>query len=199
MVRTLLKLSAIFTPLGILIPMICGVVVTGYSSISQQMSELEMVGGLPDVAARTGGIVSGLAIVAFAVALVLHKPTRMPFTSFLALVFGLSMISNGLFKMGGPLHGLYGIGLAVILVPASFAAERPYDPQDRQTVQLSLLAAVLTLAYFWATLTGQDPAALRGLTQRLASVVMFGWFSYASARLLYRTERAPGMQPDVAI
>ena len=199
MTRSLLKLSAIFTPLGILVPMVSGVLTPGYSSIRQQMSELEMLGGLANVATRTGSIVSGVAILAFALALVLQKPTRMPFTAFLASFFGINMISNGIFMMGGPLHGLYGIGLTIILVPASFAAERRHDPHDRQTDQLSLLAAVLILVYMWAQLTGQDPAPFRGLTQRLDSVVMFGWFSYASAKLLSCTEHAPAIQAGVVM
>jgi len=108
MTRTLLKLSAIFTPLGILVPMVCGVLVPGYSSISQQMSELEMLGGLADVATRAGAIVSGVAILVFSLALVLQKPTRMPFTAFLASFFGVNMISNGVFVMGAHCTGCMG-------------------------------------------------------------------------------------------
>jgi hypothetical protein len=120
--------------------MVCGLLTPGYSSIGQHMSELEMLGGWTAAATRAGAMISGVAILAFALALVLHKPGRMPFTAFLAMVFGISMISNGVFTMGSPLHGLYAIGLTIILVPASFAAERRYDPEDNPPDHLSLLA-----------------------------------------------------------
>jgi len=60
----------------------------------------------------------------------------MPFTAVAAFVFGASMISNAVFTMGSPLHGLYAIGLSVILAPAFFAAEER-NSLDR----ISLLAA----------------------------------------------------------
>ena len=141
----------------------------------------------------------GVAILAFALAVLLRKPAPMPFTACLAAVFGVSMISNGVFVMGSPLHGLYAIGLAIVVVPAVFAAELRQDADGNGPDQLSLWAAALILIYMWANLTGSDIAAIRGLTQRLGSIIMFGWFSYASVRLLHRTSHAPSIKPGVIL
>ena len=111
------------------------------------------------MACRAGGLLAGISIIGFALALVSKDAQSLPFTSVAAFVFGISMVSNGLFTIGSPLHGLYAIGLSVILVPAFFAAEcdRP------QLAGISLAAATLVLDYTWALMTGVEPAATKGV------------------------------------
>jgi hypothetical protein len=173
--KAILRATMVLPLLGMLIPMVVGFFVPGYSSIQQHMSELELLS--PDIAmaCRVGGIVAGGSIIAFAAALLVQGGSRYVFTALAAFIFGISMISNGVFTMGSPLHGLYAIGLTVILCPAFFAAER-----GRGKDVVSLTVAFLVLAYMWALMTGLDPAATKGLTQRLATLPMFGWFGYAS-------------------
>ena len=108
----------------------------------------------------------------------------MPFTAVAAIVFGVSIMSNGIFVVGSSLHGLHAVGLSVILIPAFFAAEYPKGSGVIAPDRLSLAASVLILIYMWLLMTGLDPAAARGLTQRLAILPMFGWFYYASRRLV---------------
>ncbi|WP_266181909.1 DUF998 domain-containing protein [Dyella humicola] len=183
--RTLLLRQAVVLPLaGMLIPMLVGFFLLGYSSIHQHMSELELQSPAASMACRAGGFIAGISIIGFALALVSKDRQRLPFTSVAAFVFGISMVSNGVFTMGSPLHGLYAIGMSVILVPAFFAAER-----DRPTDHISLAAAALVLIYMWALLTGVEPAATKGRTQRLVVIPMFGWFGYASLKLLERDKR----------
>lgn len=178
MIRTLLRLAVVLPLAGMLVPMLVGLFVPGYSSIHQYMSELELLSPTISMGCRVGAMVSGLAIVGFAIALVARCGEKMPFTALASLIFGISMVSNGVFTMGSPLHGLYAIGPTVILCPAFFAAERG-DRGD----WISLLA-FLVLVYRWALMTGLDPAATRGLTQRLITIPMLAWFGYASLPLL---------------
>ncbi|UPG89469.1 DUF998 domain-containing protein [Luteibacter aegosomaticola] len=175
MTKAILRATMVLPLLGMLIPMLVGFFVPGYSSIQQHMSELELLS--PDIAmsCRVGAVIAGGSIMAFAVALLLQGGSRYAFTALTAVIFGVSMVSNGIFTMGSPLHGLYAIGLSVILCPAFFAAERG---KGRDVV--SLIAAFLVLVYMWALMTGLDPAATKGLTQRLTTLPMFGWFGYAS-------------------
>jgi hypothetical protein len=176
--RFLLSLAMVLPLLGMLIPMLVGLCVPGYSSIQQHMSELELLSPGLSLACRFGAIVSGLSIIGFALGVVSPRGSRMPFTAVMAAIFGLSMISNGVFTMGSPLHGMYAIGLSVILVPALFAAElNRADP-------ISLAVSCVTLVYMWALMTGMDPQPIHGLTQRMATIPMFGWFGYASFTLL---------------
>lgn len=176
--QLLLRQGMVLPLLGMLIPMTAGLFAPGYSSIQQHMSELELLSPEISLACRLGAIISGLSIVGFAVALILSRRPRMPFTAVTAAVFGLSMVSNGIFTMGSPLHGMYAIGLSIIVVPAFFAAEL-----NRKN-HVSLIASCLALIYMWALMTGMDPKPIHGLTQRIATIPMFGWFNYASFILI---------------
>jgi Protein of unknown function (DUF998) len=183
LIRILLKLSTIFPLVGMLLPMLLGLFQPGYSSISQHMSDLETLHGTAAMATRVGALISGVSIVAFGLALLLKRSARMPFTAGASFIFGASMVSNGIFVVGSPLHGLYAIGLSSILVPAFFGAEYPHRSGAAGSDRLSLSASGLILLYMWLLMTGLDPAAFRGLTQRLAVLPMFGWFSYASIKI----------------
>jgi hypothetical protein len=182
----LLRSATVLPLLGMFIPIMVGLCAPGYSSIQQHMSELELLSPGISLACRFGAIISGLSIIGFALGLLLSQGLRMPFTAAMAVIFGLSMVSNGIFTMGSPLHGMYAIGLSIILVPAFFAAES--NRRDR----ISLIVSCVALIYMWALMTGIDPKPIHGLTQRIATVPMFGWFGYASFTLLSgRTNGAP--------
>lgn len=185
--QVLLRFSLVLPMLGMLIPMMVGLSAPGNSSIQQHMSELDLLSPWISLACRCGAIISGLSIAGFALALVLSKESRMPFTAIMAAIFGFSMVSNGVFTMGSPLHGMYAIGLSIILVPALFAAES--NRRDRIFVIVSCIA----LVYMWALMTGVDPKPIHGLTQRIATIPMFEWFGYASVVLLCRRKDGVSM------
>ncbi len=93
------------------------------------------------------------------------------------------MISNGVFVMGSPLHGLYGLGFFMVLVPAFFATE--VAPANSTLRSLSMFAALTIMLYLWLMISGFDPQAFRGLTQRVATLLIFGWYAAASYLLLH--------------
>lgn len=80
--------------------------------------------------------------------------------------------------MGSPLHGLYGLGFFMILVPAFYATEVSEAKSPMRI--LSMLVALLVMFYLWLMLSGFDPYGYRGLTQRIATLIIFGWYSVAS-------------------
>jgi hypothetical protein len=185
-VNKLLIRQAFYLPLAaMLVPVVASWLVPGYSSVSQHMSELEMLGGPVAAITRVAAIVSGASIVLFAFGL-LGYSRRYAFTALASVVFGLSMISNGIFVMGSPFHGLFGIGLISVLGPAFFVAESQSMVMQPHTKAWFLAAALLTLLYMWLVFTGLDPLPYHGFTQRLAVIVMFGWYSMASFVLLQR-------------
>ncbi|MGB3470987.1 MAG: DUF998 domain-containing protein [Erythrobacter sp.] len=91
-----------------------------------------------------------------------------------ALLFGAAMLANGIFPAGNPLHGLYGLAIFSVLVPAFYVAEYR---TSRSIKQLSLAASFIALLYMWVLLVGLEPPEYRGVTQRIASLVSFGWFA----------------------
>ncbi|WP_158790983.1 DUF998 domain-containing protein [Granulicella sp. L60] len=196
--RFLLKQSLIL-PLGaMLVPMLMGFTISGYSSLSQQLSELELLHHPAAQATRIAAIVCGASIILFSLALMQRGLRQYLFTSFSALIFGASMVSNGIFVMGSPLHGLYGIGFFVVLVPAFFAAEFTPTAHSTTVRTISMAIAVYNLLYIWLMITRLDPMGFHGLTQRISIFFWFGWYSFASYALLHSTNAASATEPGTA-
>ena len=76
----------------------------------------------------------------------------------------------------------------MVLVPAFFAAEIQQLGGSSRIRQLSLLVTAVFMAYLWLMLAGVDPLHFRGLTQRLITVVYFGWFSLVCYWMSYRAD-----------
>jgi len=89
------------------------------------------------------------------------------------------MVSNGLINMGSPWHGLMGLAIFSVLTPAFFLAEFPDWSTAPGFKPATLATALIGLAYMWTLLVGLDPAELRGLTQRVSSLITFGWYGLA--------------------
>ena len=179
--RDLAIKQTLFLPFGVMVTlMLVGFAVPGYSSISQQLSELGLLGGYPLALESVSAIIVGTSIIAFSAALVRHPSGRFSFTILTSMLFGISMLCNGIFSMGSPLHGLYGIGFFSILTPVLFVAELNTTGLASNISVASRFAAVAILFYLWLTVTGFDPKGFHGLTQRVAIIPIIGWYSYAS-------------------
>jgi hypothetical protein len=180
--------QAIVIPLAaMLVPILLAFFLPGYSSISQHISEVELLDNPIAAIQRIAVIVTSVSIVLFGVGVFRVSSGRMGFTAVIAVIAGLSFASNAVFIMGSPLHGLYGLGgFSMVLVPAFFAAEIQQLAGSRRIRQLSLLVTTVLMAYLWIMLAGFDPAHFRGLTQRLITVIYYGWFSLVCYWLSYR-------------
>lgn len=147
----------------------------GYSATAQQVSELTRQPGLPHVLANVGALGSGIAFVLFAVGLWRVSDRRVAVGCACWALFGLAMISNGVWPMGSPLHGLYAIGVANLVAPALSLLDLR-DLRDRTgPIAVTVFASVAGIAYLWLNLTGNDPEGYRGLTQRLFSSINALW------------------------
>ena len=193
-----IKQATVVPIAAMIVPMLVGLALPGYSSISQQMSELEMYAPAADIATRIAAIVSGASIVLFGLGLLRIGLRQFAFTALAAIVFGISMVSNGIFTMSGPLHGLYGIGIFCVVAPAFFAAEFRDSTRSRTIGTLSMAIAVISLLYNWMMIVHFDPAGFQGLTQRAFAIVAFGWYSIASYALLRSNVVVATGRPQVA-
>jgi hypothetical protein len=183
-VKSLLIRQAMFVPIvAMLVPILLAFTLTGYSSISQHISETELLHHPIAPIQRICAGLTGISIILFGLGAVLSFGRRFLFTAIAALLFGSSMISNGVTVMGSPWHGLYGLGLFMSLVPAFFASEARGIFRNDGTIQLSMACAVFNLAYMWLMIAGLDPPAYKGLTQRIATVVIMGWYTIAAYAL----------------
>ena len=198
MKRFLIRQS-LFLPLAaMLVPVLLALGVPHYSSMSQHVSELQLLDHPIAAVMRIAPILGGVSILLFGVGAWLTAPTRFAFTALTSAAVAANFISSGIYASGSPLHGLYGVGFFIPLVPACFAAEAGLG---RRVLQVSLGIAVVTMAYLWLNISGLDP--LRGLTQRISIVVVVGWYSFASYHLLRAigssgsaaSKRAPYAEP----
>lgn len=172
--------QSLFLPLAaMLIPALLALGLPHYSSMSQHVSELQLLDHPIATVMRIAPIICGVSILLFGVGAYLTAPTRFAFTALTSAAVAANFISSGIFASGSPLHGLYGVGFFIPLVPACFAAE---SGLSRKVLHVSLGIAVVSMAYLWLNMSGLDP--FRGLTQRIAIVVIMGWYSFASYHLL---------------
>lgn len=191
--RFLLRQS-LFLPLAaLLLPMLLAPGAPQYSSLTQHVSELQLLDHPVAGLMRVAPIVCGVSILLFGVGAWLSEPSRYPYTALTSAAVAANFISAGIFVSGSPLHGLYGIGFFIPLVPACFAAESGLGPR---VLRISLAVAVLSMAYLWLNLSGVDP--VRGLSQRLAIVLIMGWYAYASYQLLQARGWAGAAAPHPA-
>lgn len=176
----LIKQAAVI-PLGaMLVPILIAFFLPGYSSISQHISEVALLDHPIALIQRGAALITGVSITLFGTWLFMAKGAK--YTAVSAALFGASMISNGVFVMGSPLHGLYGLGFFMVLVPAFFATESA--PASGKLQNFSMFVALAIMLYLWLMISGLDPQNFRGLTQRVATLVIFGWYSVASYSLL---------------
>jgi hypothetical membrane protein len=181
-VRNLAIQQAVYIPLGAMLALIAfAFTVPGYHSLSQHLSELGLLPGLQAKAVQAGPVASGSAIILFSLAL-LAQGRRFALTALTSTLFGVSMVSNGVFTTGSPLHGLYGIGIFSILTPLLFLAELGPQASTRMA-WFARASSLLGMAYLWLMMSGFDPEPYRGLTQRLALLPAFGWYTLAALEL----------------
>jgi hypothetical membrane protein len=176
----LLIKQALLLPLYFFVPvLIAGILTADYSAISQHASEITLTDNLTAITVlNTGAILTGLSCILLSIGLIRVSKKRSLLSAILLLIFGISMISNGLYPMGNPMHGFYGIGLSMMILPFVSCYEFKGSSIDKKYFPITVIAGLVIFIYFWSMLVGLDPAEYRGLTQRIASVVIFGWVAY---------------------
>jgi hypothetical protein len=152
-----------------------GMVVPGYSALSQQASELLATGRDGAFCLRVGAIGAGLAYIGFAFGVFSLSSRRPAIGAISYLVFGFSMISNGIWPMGSPMHGLYSIGLLSIIAPALAHIELGKTLRSRRDYFVTAFVSVAGFVYLWLNVTGNDVKAFSGLTQRVFSSINSFW------------------------
>lgn len=187
--RRLLLRQSLFLPLvALLLPILIGLGVPGYSSLTQHISELQRLDHPVAGLMRIAPVVCGVSILLFGVAAWLTEPPRHVFTALTSAAVATNFITAGIWVSGSPMHGLYGIGLLLPLAPACFAAE---SGLGLRVQRISLAVAFACAVYLWLNLSGLDP--VRGMTQRAVILLSMGWYAFASFQLLkaMRPDRGP--------
>jgi hypothetical membrane protein len=175
--NTRVLLAAGFIPLQwfLLWSTIAGLLTPGYDALSQHASELTLQSGTARNLLNVAAIGSGGAFVVFAIGLWLESGRRLAIGAFCWLLFGIAMVSNGVWPMGSPLHGLYALGVVNLIAPALSLLESPRLRDNKLAFGVTALVSVCGVIYLWLNLVGADPQNLRGLTQRVFSSINSLW------------------------
>jgi len=175
-----------FIPAGwfIMLVTIGGWLSPGYSPMAQQASELTLVGGAPRVMVDLAAIGTGVFLMIFGVGLWKISGKPIAFGALAWILFALSMASNGVWVMGSPMHGAYGLGLIVMVAPALSMFEARGLSQDGRIYWITGIVSFLGIFYFWLNVLGFDPMHYRGFTQRIYAILTLLWPAWAANRLL---------------
>ncbi len=139
---------------------------------------------------NTGAALTGVSLILLAAGLLLHFGKQFMLTAVLTAVFGMTFVFGAVFPIGSPLHGLYGVGMCVMLIPFIFLYEQQGKFERPPLRVLSVIAGLLMFLYLWSMVAGLDPVRYRGITQRLFAVVVFGWFAFIAFRISAKMSNA---------
>lgn len=171
--------QAIIIPIFYFIPvLVAGLLVENYDLVKQHASEITISNFYyAKLIINIGFILTGLSIILFALGII-GNLKKLYISSILLIIFGLSMVSNGLYPMGNNMHGFYGIGLSQMLLPFVVCYELKNENIKKLFFNISLITGFVIFIYFWTMIIGFDPSNYKGLTQRVASAFIFGWLAY---------------------
>ncbi|MFK7812397.1 MAG: DUF998 domain-containing protein [Maribacter sp.] len=176
--------QAKFAPIFYFVPVfMAGLLIDDYNLVKQHASEITIASFYyAKTIINAGFILTGSSISIFALGIIIDFK-KFYISSIMLIVFGISMISNGLYPMGTHMHGIHGIGLAQMLLPFIVCYEVKNENFSKLFFKLSLITGFLIFIYFWSMIVGLDPVNYMGLTQRIASAIILGWIAFFAFEL----------------
>jgi hypothetical protein len=152
-----------------------GMITPGYSLTSQHASELTVVPGTANILIKVAAIGTGFFFILFALGLWRISDRKIAWGSICWIIFGFSMLSNGIWNMGDPRHGFYAVGILNIIAPTLSLAEDRALSNDRAVYFTTIVVSLSGFLYLWLILTGNDPEGFRGMSQRVFSSINSLW------------------------
>lgn len=174
---------------------VAAVFAPGYNPLVQHASELLQAPTLASICARIAAIGSGVGFVAFSIGVWRESGRRTAVGALCWMIFGVSMLTNGLWPMGHPMHGFYTIGIVNIIAPAMSHIELSAWSAHRRAYAVTAAVSIAAIVYLWLNLVGADPEGLRGLTQRLFSSINSLWPFLVALYLVRRGAGVVQAQP----
>jgi hypothetical membrane protein len=168
----------------------------GYSHVTQYASELGSAAAPRPAIFNTGIITMGVVCLAASLGLLLAARrvgggrTWSALGALCLALFGVSMVMGGMFPMPNPLHGGFGLGLALPLSPLFLALALRGRPGLGGLVAL-LVAAFVLMSATLTVMMGVGHLVTRanvGLWQRANALAMFPWIGFAGYALARRVE-----------
>lgn len=188
--KKLLIKQAIFLPVvyfGFIF--LSGFFADDYSHFGQHASELGVNANKTAVLLfKLGIIATSISLFLLAIGMKLTFKNRFNLTAVLIFAFGVTFIFGAIYPIGSPWHGVFGVGLFIMMVPFVFLYELNRLIIERLFHTLTIVAGFIMFFYLWSIIARLDPVDYRGLTQRIFGLVVFGWFSYVAYKIYRLTD-----------
>ena len=177
-----------------------GLVIPDFNTTRQTISEVALEAPVFAITHRLADVVIGLSMCGFAIGIARITPSRLSSAALTAFLFGIGMISAGIWTLESPLHLLYNLSIVMIALPIALALE---FKTERQPTVFETLCVTMTLVHtlmFWLIYAGFIPHDYNGLIQRLWAAPTMAWFGLAAHWLLQQLTlgREDEIIPDIA-
>ncbi|MEM1052452.1 MAG: DUF998 domain-containing protein [Pseudomonadota bacterium] len=175
MTRLLISAGYLPLPAWLILVTVAGLITPGYSPIVSHASVMTLEEGASLWITNSAALISGVALIAFGLGVWSASQRMVSGGGLCWTVFGISMVANGIWPMGTPMHGLYAIGIINILGPALTVLETRDEALRQRLIGFTVFCSLAGVFYLWIILTGLDPEAYSGLTQRIFGSINFLW------------------------
>lgn len=172
---TLLKAGYVPLPVWLILSTVAGFLAIDYNPIASHVSVMTLQDGPAHALVNLGALAAGITSIVFGGGI--WSVSRRVFSAggFCWIVFGVSMIANGIWPMGGPMHGLYIIGIVNILAPALSLLDIRDNALRGRLHGVTVFVSLSAVFYVWLLLNGFDPEGYSGLTQRVFGSINLLW------------------------
>lgn len=160
-----------------------GIIIPGFDFVSKSISYVALEAPIYAYTHRVADIIIGLSMCGFAISMQLKSTNRFSTAMLATLLFGISMISAGIWTLETPLHLLYNLSIFMIIAPIAFALEFKNIIKSSAFESICVAVTVLHVFMFWLIYAGFIPQEFNGLIQRLWAIPTMGWFGIAAYKL----------------
>ena len=176
----LLKAGFVPLPAWLMITTIAGFIATDYNPIASHVSVMTLQDGPAHLLANLAALLAGGALILFGIGIWVHSRRLVSVGALGWLLFGIAMITNGIWPMGSPMHGLYIIGIFNIIAPAMTLLDIRNDALREKLHAITAFVSLSGVTYLWLALTGFEPDGYAGLFQRIFGSINYLWPFMAS-------------------
>ncbi len=162
-------------PIWLILSTVAGFFASDYNAVASHVSVMTLTPGMAHMIANLAALGAGATLILFGIGIWQLSGRRIAVGALGWIIFGISMLANGIWPMGGPMHGLYIIGIFNIIAPALSLLEVRDDILRTRLLGVTVFVSVSSVLYLWLLLNGFDPDGYQGLTQRVFGSINYLW------------------------
>ncbi|MEP3655963.1 MAG: DUF998 domain-containing protein [Litorimonas sp.] len=185
-----LRAGFVVLPAWIILATIAGFFAGDYNPIASHVSVMTLEDTPGHFIANLAALIAGGSLVLFGLGLWRLSKRIFAAGALCWIVFGVSMIGNGIWPMGSPMHGIYIIGIFNVLAPALTLLDLRDSHLMRKLHGVTVFVSLMGVLYLWILLNGFDPEGYSGLTQRIFGSINYLW-PFVFAWTYFRSHARP--------